>query len=415
MNKKLRMFFPAALTIVLLAGCQSKAPDATPSGASSSSAAPASTVSGSSAPASAVSGSSASVSAVSAGAAPAYAGPEEGFRAGTWQGESLYYFFNVDGSSGSTASMETGTGTGFTYEVDGDRVTFHIGSADDSTAAVLLQSGNSEIELKWEDGRTERLSYVSGQEADTFAFYSNDDLCDLAVSYYQGMNGGDGPVSATATVNPDGTVFIQVCEDQGDHLSSLAQYDNIDRLTASGTDALTDVPVYLAYFESDGSYRKAVDWFMGQTSEYEVVDGQVCGDCVVLLTVLRDPETDNYQFLQVFVLEQRGDDYEITAWRDSQYGAPAGFTAHVLATDELTVVFGDADTRPFTQARVVFDDGLFEIRPVSGYFPYVIAIEGKKNVADVVFDMEGIEVKYSEYFDEDLMADSASADIIPLN
>lgn len=389
MNKKLRILSAAALALALLAGCQGEISfqgDESVQPPSSTPPAP----------------------------SPSFAGPAESFRPGTWQGEGLYYFFHEDGSAGSTASMENGTGVAFTYELDGETVTFHMGSADDSTPATLVQAGDAEIELNWADGRTETLSYVSGEDAETFSFYTNEELCDLAVDYYQSVNGGDDPLSASATINPDGTVFIQIAADEGDHLSNLAQYDNVDRLTAAGTDAMTGESVQLNFYGFDGIYRDAESWFRNQTSEYEVLTGEMCGSSVVLLTALREAQTGNYSFLQVFVLERRGDSYEITAWRDAQYGAPAGFTANVLATDELTVVFGDADTRPFTQATVIFEDGLTEIRTIGGFIPYLITLEGKKTVADVSFDMEGTEVKYSEYFDGNLMDDSASADIIPI-
>ncbi len=342
------------------------------------------------------------------------------FQEGAWQGANMYYFFNEDGSSGSAVSMENGTGIAFTYEVSGDKATFHMGGADDSTVATMVKSGDSDIELKWDDGQTENLQHVSNMGADIFEFYTNEELCDLAASYYYAENGGDPdskPVTASATTNPDGMALIQISSDEGDHLSNLAQY-NVHRRTASGTDAMTDRTVNLNFYGFDGLYKKAVDWFNSQNSEYEIMDGEVCGgngDNVVLLTTIRDPATSNYQFLQVFVLEPRSEGYEIVAWRDAQFGAPCGFTANVLSTDDLTVVFGDSETRPFTQAKVIFDDGLFETRPIGAYQPYVITIEGKKNVTDVAFDMEGTEVKYSEYFDGNIMDDSASADTIPLS
>lgn len=385
MNKKLCMLSAAILALALLAGCQSSQSQTPPQSAEPASSAP----------------------------LPAYAGPEDSFRPGVWQGEGMYYFF--DAYSGSTVSMENGTGVAFTYEMNGETVTFHMGSADDSTPATVLQSGDAVIELKWEDGRTETLHFVSGEGAETFSFYTDEELCDMAVTYYQSVNGGDDPITATSTANPDGTVFIQLASDEGDHLSNLAQYDNVDRLTAVGTDAMTGEAVQLDFYGFDGIYRDAVDWFQSQTDEYEVFSGEMCGDSVVLLTVLRDSQTGNIDFLQVFVLKQQGDGYEIAAWRDAQYGAPAGFTANVLSTDELTVIFGDTDTRPVTEATVILADGLTEKRTIGGFMPYLITLEGKKTVTDISFDVEGTEVRYSEYFDGNLMDDSASADIIPLN
>ena len=169
-----------------------------------------------------------------------------------------------------------------------------------------------------------------------------------------------------------------------------------------------DGPDDLPDSDPDSFYRNAYNWFTSQISEYQYLDGTVCGDAAVFLT-----RTE--QFLQVFVVEMSGSSFEVTAMRDGQMGVPAGFTAYVLATGDLTVIFGDTDTRDFTQAKVELSDGLFELRPLTGYQPYLIALEGYQEVSDVAFSAaEGYEARYSEYFSEDLMAASASADIPPL-
>ncbi len=216
MSRKLCVLLVAVLALALLAGCQSNQ-----SQAPAQSDEPASS-------------------------APDNAGAEDSFRLGAWRGDGMYYFFDADG--GSTVSMENGTGVAFTYEIDGETVTFHMGSADDSTPATILRSGDAEIELKWADGRTETLSYVSDEGAETFSFFTNEELSDLAVTYYRSTNGGDEDLTAVVTPNPDGTAFIDVSLDEGDHMSNLAQYDNVDRLTAVGTDAMTGESVRLSFY-----------------------------------------------------------------------------------------------------------------------------------------------------------------------
>lgn len=141
---------------------------------------------------------------------------------------------------------------------------------------------------------------------------------------------------------------------------------------------------------------------------------EVDGDAAVFLTGSKTSGAETYQLLHAFVVEAAGDSYEVTAMRSGQYGVPAGFTAYVLATDEMTVIFGDTDTRNFNQAKVELADGLFELRPLTGYRPYLIALDYRAEVSDAAFtDEMGYEVRYSEYFSNDLMADSASAAIPP--
>lgn len=326
MNKKSR-FLSAALALVLLTGCQSAAPSQS-----------------SDAPQNANTSQTTDPSQIAD--APQIPGPpaETGddsvqFTVGTYLCGDTYFSFYLDGVSGSTTQKGNGQGLGFTYEVEGEQVIFHMGSMEDSTVATVTAVDEETFDVKWADGRQETMSFVS----------------------YLG-------------------------------------------------------PEAIPQFDTDVFYQNARDWFTGQISEYELLDGLVCGDAAIFLTGIRNPSEETYQFLQVFVVEAAGGSYEVAAWRDGQYGVPAGFTAYVLATDELTVIFGDTDTRNFSQAKVEMSDGLFELRPLTGYQPYLIALDYRQEISDVAFtDEMGFEVRYSEYFSNDLMADSASADIIPLS
>ena len=79
-----------------------------------------------------------------------------------------------------------------------------MGAADNTSSCTVSRNGDT-VTLDWADGATEHLTYVSEQGADTFQFYSNQELADLALRFYQENN-------------------------------STAAWYTVDRLTAAGTD-----------------------------------------------------------------------------------------------------------------------------------------------------------------------------------
>ena len=163
---------------------------------------------------------------------------ETTFASGTWLSDAgQYYFFDGDGASGRTASLEDGTGVGFSYTLDGTQAAFSMGDAG-NRAACTVTLGDDTATLEWEDGTTEHLTHVSNQGSDDFRFYSNQELSDLAVAYYKEHNPAQDKSSLTAATqtNDDGSVSIQVYENLGDHNSTAAWY-TVDRTTGIGTDA----------------------------------------------------------------------------------------------------------------------------------------------------------------------------------
>lgn len=161
------------------------------------------------------------------------------FQPGTWlSDQGQYYFFDDDGASGRTASLEDGTGVSFSYTVDGDQAAFSMGGADSTQTCTLSgEQPGGPLTLQWEDGTAEVLTYVSEQNSDQFQFYSNQELCDLALAYYGAHSDGQSSegLTAAAQTNEDGTVTIQVYQNLGDHNSTAAWY-TVDRTTAQGTD-----------------------------------------------------------------------------------------------------------------------------------------------------------------------------------
>lgn len=173
------------------------------------------------------------------------------FLSGTWLAKGgswgdQYYFFNPDGSTGGTASLESGTGVSFTYEVSDTQVTFHMGSADNTQVCAIQNQGEQALTLVWEDGSKEELSYVSDQGAEDFQFYSNHDLCQMALRLCAQENGvEEDSLEVAAVTNEDGSVSIQVYQNLGDHNSTAAWY-TVDRFTAQGRNDSTGEPVDLS-------------------------------------------------------------------------------------------------------------------------------------------------------------------------
>ena len=157
------------------------------------------------------------------------------FTSGTWLSDGgQYYFFDEGGTTGRTASVEDGTGIGFTYSMSGTEATFSMGAADNASSCTVSRDGDT-VTLAWADGTTEHLTYVSEQGSDTFQFYSNQELADLALNFYQENNQDSQNLASAAQTNEDGSVSIQVYENLGDHNSTAAWY-TVDRMTATGTD-----------------------------------------------------------------------------------------------------------------------------------------------------------------------------------
>lgn len=79
---------------------------------------------------------------------------------GKYTGESAngkrYYNFFEGG--GNYIDSETGMGLAFTWEITGNNVVLHIGSADNTTNAVIEWTDETHFNLTWEDGTMEKFS-----------------------------------------------------------------------------------------------------------------------------------------------------------------------------------------------------------------------------------------------------------------
>lgn len=169
--------------------------------------------------------------------------------------------------------------------------------------------------------------------------------------------------------------------------------------------------------------EEAATWFEQQTTRYEIICGEAHGDTVVFLTGTKNPGTDSYQLLQAFVVQKNDDGYAVTAMKDGYRSLSAGISAHVLATDNLTVVFGDTsdsvfdfinDRRldvDFTEVNILLKDGEAEAREITGDAPYLLVFTDALDICDIEFVSSDLTVKYSFFYSEKLMDNAASYDV----
>ncbi len=168
---------------------------------------------------------------------------------------------------------------------------------------------------------------------------------------------------------------------------------------------------------------EATRWFQQQTTHYEIIYGEVHGDTVVFLTGTKNPGTNSYQMLQVFVVQKQADGYAVTAMKDGERAMSAGISAHVLVTDMLTIVFGDTgdsvldfinDKRiavAFTAIDVLLKDNTTVSRNIIGNQPYLLVFTEEVEIVDLAFVSSDLTVKYSNFYGDKLLKDTASYDV----
>lgn len=168
---------------------------------------------------------------------------------------------------------------------------------------------------------------------------------------------------------------------------------------------------------------EATRWFQQQTTHYEIIYGEVHGDTVVFLTGTKNPGTNSYQMLQVFVVQKQADGYAVTAMKDGERAMSAGISAHVLVTDMLTIVFGDTgdsvldfinDKRiavAFTAVDVLLKDNTTVSRNIIGNQPYLLVFTEEVEIVDLAFVSSDLTVKYSNFCGDKLLKDTASYDV----
>ena len=159
--------------------------------------------------------------------------------------------------------------------------------------------------------------------------------------------------------------------------------------------------------------QEATEWFKEQTTYYEIISSEVCGEQIIFLTGTKNPGTDDYQNLQAFVVKQTDGDYEVAAMKDGERGV----------SDALTIVFGDTsdsvydfpnDRRldvDFTKINIVLAQGEARTEEIAGNAPYLLVFDEMLEIADLEFVDAELNVKYSTFYSENLMENATSDDI----
>ena len=143
------------------------------------------------------------------------------------------------------------------------------------------------------------------------------------------------------------------------------------------------------------------------------------GEQLVLLAGNRNPDTEAFGSLEVFVLEEGEDGFVLLASKEGDMGISAGFSVGVLATDRITVLYGDLTDSifdfvngqrlpaDFTQVTVELKDGSTLDLTLTSAEDYVFPLDPGLDIADVVFHGGKLTVRYSDFFSQDLMEHSA--------
>ena len=176
--------------------------------------------------------------------------------------------------------------------------------------------------------------------------------------------------------------------------------------------------------KSDASIlEEATAWFEEQTSHYEIICGEAHGDSVVFLTGTKNPGTDSYQLLQAFVVKKNNVGFTVTAMKDGERAISAGIAAYVLEANDLTIVFGDTgdsvfdfinDCRleaNFTSVNILYENGEAAAKEITGNAPYLLVFTDAVEIADIEFVSPELTVKYSSFFGDVPMNDTASYDV----
>ena len=145
-------------------------------------------------------------------------------------------------------SFEKGIGVGFQYEVMSRSkgfLNFHMGAADNSEGVVITDISEDSFTLIWESGLNQNFTYVSPQSADEFKFYTDGQLYDVVLKYYQEDNNNYKPQYSGVQHNYDGTATVHLLDVSGDR-SYTAALCTLDRVTLKGTDDLTGAEIDLS-------------------------------------------------------------------------------------------------------------------------------------------------------------------------
>jgi len=236
-----------------------------------------------------------------------------GFKAGTWLASGgdtgQFYFFDDDGASGRTVSLENGTGCGFTYEQGEGKIIFHMGAADHDSPCSVIVTDEEHITLEWEAQSAQILTYYSPLGSDEFCFYTNEELRRMALKDYETKNGlTDSGLTVGVESGEDGIVTLQIYQNLSDHNSTAAWYQ-VDRCTAGGTNRMTGDVIELANSPVELRIDFAPDELLEQPDAY---DEYIAHDSEYQTKVVLTAQINlrNFQIVSLEPVEEDGQEFQ---------------------------------------------------------------------------------------------------------
>ncbi|MBR0485869.1 MAG: S8 family serine peptidase, partial [Oscillospiraceae bacterium] len=188
----------------------------------------------------------------------------------TSEGEIYYADFN----SGKAVKQTDGTEVPFSYELSNTDLKFTIDGKDVVFADYALYEGFYMVLTKEtpEGEDLQMVTVVPIGTADTFRFYNNNELKEMALDFYEAQN-GTRPENVEVTINGDGSITLQMTETES---------YTVDAMTGIGTNQdgeEVDLTSVLAPMENP---FKAGTWFFfaEDESKYFVFNGNQGGQII---------------------------------------------------------------------------------------------------------------------------------------
>lgn len=143
-----------------------------------------------------------------------------------------YIFYNSD--SGRFDDAHLGMSVPFEVKINGNAADFALGASDFTDPTSVEISAEGKRSLTWtNENRVEYLTLLGQQEPDSFSFFTQNDLTEIAMDYYE-QNAGKRPGEAQVTIGVDGMAVITLLNRVGGNGIVIAEY-NVDSITGKGT------------------------------------------------------------------------------------------------------------------------------------------------------------------------------------
>ena len=143
-----------------------------------------------------------------------------------------YIFFDVE--NGKFCDAQLGMNVPFAVKVKKNAADFSLGASDFTDPTTVEKSGEGKRILTWtNENRVEYLTLLGDQEPDQFSYYSQNDLSEMAMDYYE-IEKGVRPETAGISIDVDGVASIQLWNNVGGNGDVIAEYE-VDSITGKGT------------------------------------------------------------------------------------------------------------------------------------------------------------------------------------